>query len=275
MLSPTEPALAVFGSYNDPVVVNVAQTLADSSGFRVVVRPASDNPALNSNSRTQDDAPHIGPVRFNQNSGDKDEKGRDAHQLPTQVDLSQQPSTPQHQPASAHSSHPRNEPTVGFVKGFPTHISRPPSGTAPQTMTELRSTMSELRGRPDTGMTKPLTMREMEKASKPRSGGGQGLDPAGGAQSGGGDGGGSGGGDGGGGMGGGGGGGPWIDGNWEGPLHNTRVKLDLKVGPTHTYAVAIGYTFKVKSQLPFDLFSSYNETPCTIVQNRLRRGNSY
>ncbi|KAJ6566209.1 hypothetical protein B0H19DRAFT_707654 [Mycena capillaripes] len=46
MLSPTEPALAIFGSYTEPVVVNMAQALAQSSGFPVVIRPSSDNPAL-------------------------------------------------------------------------------------------------------------------------------------------------------------------------------------------------------------------------------------
>jgi hypothetical protein len=46
MLSPTKPALAIFGGYNEPVVVNMAQTLAHSSGFPVVIRPPSDNPAL-------------------------------------------------------------------------------------------------------------------------------------------------------------------------------------------------------------------------------------
>ncbi|KAJ6559878.1 hypothetical protein B0H19DRAFT_106561 [Mycena capillaripes] len=45
MLSPTKPALAIFGS-NEPVVVNMAQSLADSSGFPVIIRPATDNPAL-------------------------------------------------------------------------------------------------------------------------------------------------------------------------------------------------------------------------------------
>jgi hypothetical protein len=46
MLSPTKPALAIFGGYNEPAVVNMAQTLAHSSGFPVVIRPPSDNPAL-------------------------------------------------------------------------------------------------------------------------------------------------------------------------------------------------------------------------------------
>jgi hypothetical protein len=46
MLSPTEPALAIFGYYNEPIIVNMAQTLAEASGFAVVIRPAGDNPAL-------------------------------------------------------------------------------------------------------------------------------------------------------------------------------------------------------------------------------------
>ncbi|KAJ6540483.1 hypothetical protein B0H19DRAFT_1077893 [Mycena capillaripes] len=43
MLSPAEPALAIFGWNNVPVV---AQSLAEASGFHVVVRPPGDNPAL-------------------------------------------------------------------------------------------------------------------------------------------------------------------------------------------------------------------------------------
>jgi hypothetical protein len=46
MLSPTEPALAIFGCYDNPVVVNIAESLAGLSGFPVVIRPPSDNPAL-------------------------------------------------------------------------------------------------------------------------------------------------------------------------------------------------------------------------------------
>jgi hypothetical protein len=46
MLAPDEPALAIFGYYNDPKVVNTAQFLAESSGFPVVIRPACDNPTL-------------------------------------------------------------------------------------------------------------------------------------------------------------------------------------------------------------------------------------
>jgi hypothetical protein len=46
MLSPEEPALAIFGYYHNPTIVNMAQSLADSSGFPVVIRPSDDNPAL-------------------------------------------------------------------------------------------------------------------------------------------------------------------------------------------------------------------------------------
>jgi hypothetical protein len=46
MLSPAEPALAIFGSFEDPIVVNMAGLLADLSGFPAVIRPSSDNPAL-------------------------------------------------------------------------------------------------------------------------------------------------------------------------------------------------------------------------------------
>ncbi|KAJ6456935.1 hypothetical protein C8R45DRAFT_1033910 [Mycena sanguinolenta] len=46
MLSPEEPALAIFGSYEDPTVVNMAKSLAEASGFPVVIRPNCDDPAL-------------------------------------------------------------------------------------------------------------------------------------------------------------------------------------------------------------------------------------
>ncbi|KAJ7038626.1 hypothetical protein C8F04DRAFT_1179640 [Mycena alexandri] len=46
MLSPEEPALAIFGSYENPTVVNMAQSLTKASGFPVVIRSACDNPAL-------------------------------------------------------------------------------------------------------------------------------------------------------------------------------------------------------------------------------------
>jgi spore coat polysaccharide biosynthesis protein SpsF (cytidylyltransferase family) len=46
MLSPTQPAFAIFGSHNEAVVVNMVQTLAHSSGFPVVIRSTGDNPAL-------------------------------------------------------------------------------------------------------------------------------------------------------------------------------------------------------------------------------------
>jgi hypothetical protein len=46
MLSPTEPALAIFGRYDNPKVMNIAESLAGLSGFPVLIRPLNDNPAL-------------------------------------------------------------------------------------------------------------------------------------------------------------------------------------------------------------------------------------
>ncbi|KAF7358456.1 hypothetical protein MVEN_00896100 [Mycena venus] len=72
MLSPRKPALAIFGCYNEPVVVNMAQTLAHSSGFPVVIRPSSDDPALTL--LTQDAAPHTNThIRLNDVRGTNDE----------------------------------------------------------------------------------------------------------------------------------------------------------------------------------------------------------
>ncbi|KAJ7110803.1 hypothetical protein C8R43DRAFT_161492 [Mycena crocata] len=44
MLFPTTPGLAIFGPYQHAFVVDAAESLAKSSGFPVVVRPAGDNP---------------------------------------------------------------------------------------------------------------------------------------------------------------------------------------------------------------------------------------
>jgi hypothetical protein len=46
MLSPEEPSLAIFGCYRNPTVVDMAQSLAELSGFPIVIRPSGDNPAL-------------------------------------------------------------------------------------------------------------------------------------------------------------------------------------------------------------------------------------
>jgi hypothetical protein len=45
-----------------------------------------------------------------------------------------------------------------------------------------------------------------------------------------------------------------VDGKWESPLHRTRVELRLKLNTTHTYAVNIGYTFKVGRIRDFIIF---------------------
>ncbi|KAK7001430.1 hypothetical protein R3P38DRAFT_1795411 [Favolaschia claudopus] len=44
MLSPEESAIAIFGSFRDPVIVQTAQSLADASGFPVMIRPSDDTP---------------------------------------------------------------------------------------------------------------------------------------------------------------------------------------------------------------------------------------
>jgi hypothetical protein len=91
MLSPTKPGLAIFGHYSEPVVVNMAQTLAHFSGLPVVVRAASDNPALTLlwvrlliphsaltySTRTHDTDHQHGHVLFdNSTSGNNHERGR-------------------------------------------------------------------------------------------------------------------------------------------------------------------------------------------------------
>ncbi|KAJ7719676.1 hypothetical protein B0H16DRAFT_1605980 [Mycena metata] len=62
MLSPVQPALAIFGSFEDPIVVNMADSLAYLSGFPTVIRPLSDNPALTLLSRETD--PQNGFIQF-------------------------------------------------------------------------------------------------------------------------------------------------------------------------------------------------------------------
>ncbi|KAJ7898421.1 hypothetical protein B0H13DRAFT_807012 [Mycena leptocephala] len=72
MLSPTEPALAIFGCYDNPVVVNIAESLAGLSGFPVVIRPPSDNPALTLLSRDVD--LHNAPVQFRDTAGNNGQR---------------------------------------------------------------------------------------------------------------------------------------------------------------------------------------------------------
>ncbi|KAJ6577891.1 hypothetical protein B0H19DRAFT_1370951 [Mycena capillaripes] len=47
MLSPAEPALAIFGSFLDDRVLSFARTLAEISGFPVMIRPIDDDPVSN------------------------------------------------------------------------------------------------------------------------------------------------------------------------------------------------------------------------------------
>ncbi|KAJ7616171.1 STE like transcription factor-domain-containing protein [Mycena polygramma] len=82
MLSPVEPALVLFGSSDDPIVVNMARSLAASSGFPVVVRSSNDNPAstllignANPNEHGRTDGPTFerGTDRHGEDDRDKDE----------------------------------------------------------------------------------------------------------------------------------------------------------------------------------------------------------
>ncbi|KAJ7855007.1 hypothetical protein B0H14DRAFT_3136436 [Mycena olivaceomarginata] len=75
MLSPAEPALAIFGSFEDPIVVNMAGSLADLSGFPTVIRPSSDNPALTLLSRETD--PQSGFVQFGRAASNNEETRSD------------------------------------------------------------------------------------------------------------------------------------------------------------------------------------------------------
>jgi hypothetical protein len=93
MLLPTKPALAIFGHYSEPIVVNMAQTLAQFSRFPVIVRAAGDNPALTLlyvrlftvpypvltySTRAHDANHQNGHVHFDNNTGgNNEEKGRD------------------------------------------------------------------------------------------------------------------------------------------------------------------------------------------------------
>jgi hypothetical protein len=105
MLSPTEPGLAIFGSYNESVVVNMAQTLAEASGFPVVIRPATDNPALTLLyaqlsvphsilryfPRTRDTDSHVGYVHFNNTSGDNAERRHDREDEDREMPVDERP----------------------------------------------------------------------------------------------------------------------------------------------------------------------------------------
>ncbi|KAF8190596.1 hypothetical protein K438DRAFT_912741 [Mycena galopus ATCC 62051] len=78
MLSPEEPALAIFGFYQNPTVIEMAQSLADSSGFPVVIRPPEDNPELTLLTPDADmpDVPvDFGVVRTDDHRGRDDEDG--------------------------------------------------------------------------------------------------------------------------------------------------------------------------------------------------------
>jgi hypothetical protein len=93
MLSPFEPALAIFGWNDSPVVVDMAQKLAEVSGLPVVIRPPGDNPALTSlcvklyipfmilrgsHSARDADSRNV-PVQLGGTPGDNNERINDRH----------------------------------------------------------------------------------------------------------------------------------------------------------------------------------------------------
>ncbi|KAF8210703.1 hypothetical protein K438DRAFT_96646 [Mycena galopus ATCC 62051] len=75
MLSPTKPALAIFGRYNEPIVINMAQAIADLSGFPVVTRPVGHNPALTL--LTHDTVADDGFIQLNNTGGPNQGRRRD------------------------------------------------------------------------------------------------------------------------------------------------------------------------------------------------------
>lgn len=198
MLSPDTPAFALFGSYNDPVVVDMAESLADSSRFPVTIRATSDNVASNLlcaqlcvprsmlkySSRALDTDPHNEYVQFPDTGGTNDRTGRGLGD--------------ENEPVPEDERTPNETGNGGGRDNNPGDAETETNGHR---------------------------LNTAERREPNRVGGAQ--------NSGGGD-------------GGGGGGEPTtVDGKWESPLHRTRVKLRLKLNPDQTYAVAIGYTFKV------------------------------
>ncbi|KAJ7614929.1 hypothetical protein FB45DRAFT_1035728 [Roridomyces roridus] len=82
MLSPQEPALALFG-WNDPRITAMAQELAEVSGFPVMIRPPSDNPALSAliqhaNGSDEGSPAPLGVDNGSSNSNNVSGDGRDA-----------------------------------------------------------------------------------------------------------------------------------------------------------------------------------------------------
>ncbi|KAJ6506738.1 hypothetical protein C8R45DRAFT_1175917 [Mycena sanguinolenta] len=210
MLSPQEPALAIFGSYENPTIVNMAQSLAEHSGFPVVIRPACDDPT--STLLSGDIDPH---VDSNSNSRGHNDGGESEDQKSSEDGSSQGSGGGGWDggPGDCHEQQLNDDGT--------------PPGSAGG---------GGGGGGNDAGDGKHKPTRD--------------GDPGGLA----------------GGDGGGGGGAPaLVDGQWEGPLHNTCVKLALKPSPDRTYAVAISYTFKEPQ------FTINRDTNMRIDLNALER----
>ncbi|KAJ7857901.1 hypothetical protein B0H13DRAFT_1902087 [Mycena leptocephala] len=189
MLSPAEPALAIFGNFEDPIIVNMADSLADLSGFPVVIRPSSDNPALTLLSRETD--PQNGFIQFGRAASNDEETRSDGDDEANTFG---------------------NENTPGD------------SGDGGQRDDDLD------RAGPDNHGLNVVDEYKRRCGYKGGQEAGDGDGDGGGPTS--------------------------MDDKWESQLHRTRVKLRLKLNAVHTYAVTIGYTFKLtinrETEIPID-----------------------
>ncbi|KAJ6562451.1 hypothetical protein B0H19DRAFT_97936 [Mycena capillaripes] len=83
MLSPSEPALAVFGSFLDDRVLSFVRTLADVSGFAVMIRPIGDNPVPRFSGLDESEGPPAVSSTMDSESGDEEEeKKREMTEIP-------------------------------------------------------------------------------------------------------------------------------------------------------------------------------------------------
>jgi hypothetical protein len=211
MLSPEEPALAIFGCYDEPTVVNMAESLADLSGFPVVVRPPSDNPAftllcarlfiphpiLRYSPRNHETDPQNGNFQFGHTGGSNEERRWNVNNEDEAMRVDERTPGDSENGGRRHNNLDDAEPNGNGLKPV--------------------------------GEYDP-------NYSGARSGNGGGDD----------------------------GGGPTtVDGKWEGPLHRTRVKLQLKVSTAHTYEIAVGYNFKVGC-----ILHRYNLLMISLVYNQ-------
>ncbi|KAF8190627.1 hypothetical protein K438DRAFT_913584 [Mycena galopus ATCC 62051] len=191
MLSHQEPSLAIFGPCEDPMMLNVAQSLADFAGFPVVIRPASDNPALTL--LAHDNEFQDGNVQFNPSDGNNQETDGSGdlndHDPPEGRGTSREPSD---------------------RRGRDNNI----------------NDAEDTKDNSHTRAQREFNPNGATQAPEGGDGGGDGEPSE-------------------------------TDGKWEGPLHRTRVKLQLKLDTANSYAVAIGcttkFTINCETEIPIDL----------------------